>query len=500
MQIETVVGAIQDQRADAIVVNLFEGVKNPGGATGAVDAALQGKIRRLIAQGDFRGKAGEVAVVYPDGQIPARRVILVGLGQASEFSQGKVRHSSAEAAKKARDLGAANIYTIVHGAGIGGLHVEQASQAVVEGTILGLYRFRELKTEKPERPDPGRLVLVDSDASKIGAAGVGARRGQVMAESTCFARDLGNLPANVLTPVKLAEIATNMAGITGLKTTVLEEGEIAQRGMNAYLSVARGSHRPPRFIIIEHSGAGSGDAPIVLVGKAVTFDSGGISLKAREGMEAMKGDMAGGAAVMGALRAAALLGLPLRVVGLIPAVENMPGGGASRPGDVVKSLMGLTVEIVSTDAEGRLCLADALTSAGDYKPQAIVDIATLTGACQVALGDQAAGVMGDPSLVESLRKAGERSGERVWPLPLFEEYDEQIKSQVADLKNTGGRGAGAITAGCFLKRFVRPGLAWAHVDMAGMSRQENGTAITPKGATGYGVMLLSALLGDWAAK
>lgn len=496
MQIETAVGTIQDQRADVLAVNLFEGVTNPGGAAGAVDAALMGKIGRLLALGDFKGKAGELAVIYPDGMIPAKRVILVGLGHPQDLSPSRLRHVSGEVAKRARDLGASNIYTIVHGAGIGGLDVGEATQALVEGAILALYRFQELKTKKPERSNPGRLVLVDSDASKMKAIELGALKGQVIAESSCFARDLVNLPANELTPLKMAEIAINMGGITGLEVSVLEEREIAQKGMNAFLSVARGSHRPPRFIILEHRGGKSGEQPVVLVGKAVTFDSGGISLKPGAGMERMKTDMAGGAAVMAAMRAAVLLRLPLNVVGFIPAVENMPGGRASRPGDVVKSLMGLTVEIISTDAEGRLCLADALTFAGDYNPAAIVDIATLTGASNVALGDQAAAVMGDASLVDALRQAGEESGERVWPLPLFEGYHEQIKSHVADIKNTGGRGGGAITAGCFLQRFVKPGPVWAHIDMAGCAFSEK----SPEGATGYGVMLLSKFLDRWAER
>lgn len=498
MQIEVLTGSVTAEKAEALVVNLFEGVKSPGGATGAVDAALGGQISRVIARGDFTGKSGEVLVLYPDGKIPAFRVLVVGLGKPEKFTYDAVRKAAAAAAKKARDLGATVIHTITHGAGVAGLDVGKAAEVVTEGTILGLYRFRELKTEKPDRPDVHRLVFVEQDPSKIRAISDGVRVGQIIAESSCYARDLANLPANVLTPVRMAEIASNMAGICGLKAQILEETDIARIGMNAYMSVARGSHRPPRFIILEHN-AGKADLPCVaLVGKAVTFDSGGISLKPGEGMEAMKGDMAGGAAVLGAMRAVALLGLPLRVVALVPATENMPGGGASKPGDVVRALNGLTIEIISTDAEGRLCLADGLTYAREWNPQAVFDIATLTGACSVALGSGAAGIMGDERLCDVLVKAGLETGEKVWPLPLFDEYNEQIESEVADVKNTGGRPAGALTAGCFLKKFVPQGVPWVHIDMAGLSREGKGRPYTPKGATGYGVRLLTEMLRNWS--
>lgn len=500
MQIEVLTGSVVSEKAEALVVNLFEGVTSPGGATGAVDSALGGQISRVIARGDFTGKADQVLVLYPEGKIPALRVIVVGLGKASKFGYEAVRKAAANAAKKARELGAVTLHTIVHGAGIAGLDVTRAAEAVVEGSILGLYRFRELKTEKPDRPDIHRLALLEQDRTKIPAIGDGARTGQIIAESASFARDLANLPGNVLTPARMGEIAVNMAGICGLKAQVLDESEIARIGMNSFMSVARGSHHPPRFIVLEHN-AGRTDIPCVaLVGKAVTFDSGGISLKPAEGMEAMKDDMSGGAAVLGALRAVGLLGLPLHVVGLVPATENMPGGGASKPGDVVRALKGLTIEIISTDAEGRMCLVDGLTYAKEWKPGALFDIATLTGACVTALGTQAAGIMGDARLMDALQKAGDASGERVWPLPLFDEYEEQLKSDVADMKNTGGRPAGALTAGCFLRKFVPEGVPWVHIDMAGMAMEGHGRPYVPKGATGYGVRLFVDLLRGWQGK
>ena len=399
---------------------------------------------------------------------------MIGLGKPQKFDLDTLRKASAAAAKKARDLGVAVIHTSLHtDSGLG--DAAQAAEEVVEGAVLGLYRFRELKTDKPDRPDVHRMVLIVDDPARVMEAAEGAKRGQFIAESSCYARDLSNLPGNVLTPARMAEIASNMAGICGLRAEVLDETEIVRLGMNAFMSVARGSHHPPRFIVLEHN-AGRTDLPcIALVGKAVTFDSGGISLKPSEGMEAMKGDMAGGAAVLGTMRAIALLGLPLRVVGLVPATENMPGGSASKPGDVVRAMNGLTIEIISTDAEGRMLLADGLTYSREWKPTALFDIATLTGACSVALGSGAAGIMGDESLCCVLSRSGQATGERVWPLPLFDEYNEQIKSDVADVKNSGGRPAGALTAGCFLKKFVPEGTPWVHVDMAGMARESKGT-------------------------
>ncbi len=497
MLIEASFGVIQEEKSDAIALGVFQGKERLDAALSHVDTALNGQIGRLMAKGVVTGKTGEVSVIHPDGRIPARLVILVGVGKPQNLDRGVLRRASALATKKARELGAETVSTALHTLVGQDLSGRTAAEAVAQGAVMGLYRFAELKTVKPDRPDTKRFTLVESDPSKIQQVTQGAKAGQIVGESVCFARDLTNLPANALTPFRMSEIAQSIAGICNLKVTILDQADITKLGMNAFLSVARGSHNPPRFIVLEHN-QGKADLPAVaLVGKAVTFDSGGISLKPGAGMEAMKGDMAGGAAVLGAIRAAALLNLPIRVVGLIPATENMPGGGASRPGDVEKSMKGLTIEIISTDAEGRLCLADALTYAKEYSPDAIFDIATLTGACSVALGSGAAGVMGDEKLTILLQEAGSKSGDRVWPLPLFEEYQEQIKSDVADVKNSGGRPAGASTAGCFLQRFVPDGVPWAHIDMAGVSMESKGTPETPKGAAGYGVALFVELLRNW---
>jgi len=501
MRIEIIVGAIQTQPAEAIVVNLFEGVTEPAGATGAVDQALSGQLRVLLAGGDFRGKPNEVAVLYPAGAIPAQRVILVGLGKAEKFTLDGARQAAATAAKKARELGVTHLHTILHGAGSGGLDPEKAAEAVVEGTLLGLYRFNELKTKLDDvRPDIETLTLVELDAGRKAAMETGARVGQVIAESTALTRDLVNRPSNVATPSYIAEVARQMAGEVGWGCTVLEKDALTALGMGSFLSVNQGGDEPARMVILEHN-LGRDDLPTVaLVGKGITFDTGGISLKPGQGMDRMKGDMGGAAAVLGALRAAALLDLPLHLVGLLPLTENMPDAQAVKPGDVVRSLKGLTIEILNTDAEGRLVLADALTYAGNFTPAAVLDIATLTGGRVIALGAHAAAVMGDDALCARLQTAGQVVYERVWPLPLFDEYHEALKSDVADIKNIGGsREASAIMGGCFLSKFTPDDVPWVHIDIAGLEFTEKDQPYVPKGATGMGVRLFVELLRTWSA-
>lgn len=498
MQIEVVTGALQTVAAQAIVVNLFEGVVVPGGATGAVDQALGGQIQALMAGGDFRGKRNEVVVLYPNGALPARRVILVGLGKREKFTPDVIRQAAGTAAKKARDLGVTHLHTIVHGAGLGGLSPELAAEVTVEGTLLGLYRFHELKTQLEEaRSDLETLTLVELDAMRVPELEAGARVGRIVAESTLLARDLVNRPANIATPTHIAEAAEHMAEETGLRCEVLDKAALEASGMHTLLSVNRGGDEPARMVILEHNAGRDGLPVVVLVGKGITFDTGGISLKPGTDMHRMKGDMGGAAAVIGALRAAALLNLPLHVFGLAPLTENMPDARATKPGDVVRSLKGLTVEILNTDAEGRLILADALTYAGMFGPAAVFDIATLTGGRVVALGDHAAAVMGDETLIARLRAAGDATHERVWPLPLFEEYGEQLKSGVADVANIGGRAASSITAGYFLSKFVPDGVPWVHIDIAGLDQIEKDLPYAPKGATGYGVRLLVEMLRRW---
>ncbi|HHX64388.1 MAG TPA: leucyl aminopeptidase [Chloroflexi bacterium] len=491
MEIRVETGAIQDVTSDLIVVNLFRGVDRPGGATGAVDAALDGAISELIQGGDFQGKAEEIAVLYTRGAIPARRVLVAGLGERDRFNVDVLRRVSAAVAREVRRLRVTRYYSIVHGAGVGGLGIEEAVQAIVEGAILGTYDFVEHKTERKDPPpDLETLTLVLFDEGERDAAERGALAGRSVGEAVCMARDLANRPGNYMTPTMLAETAEQMAGEMGLSVEVLGESEMAELGMGALLGVAQGSAEEARFIILEHNARRSELPTFVVVGKGLTFDSGGISIKPGQGMEQMKFDMSGAAATLGILRAVAELELSLHVVGLIPATENLPDGRAYKPGDVLKSMSGLTIEVVNTDAEGRLILADVLHYARRYQPRAVVDMATLTGACVIALGHVAAGLMGnDSDLLAALKSAAERSGEKVWELPLYDEYAEQIESDVADVKNVGGRPAGTITAGHFLKKFAAD-YPWAHLDIAGTAWADNTKGYQVKGATGYGVRLL----------
>jgi leucyl aminopeptidase len=504
MEITVKAGQIQQEKAALIVVNLFQGVKTPGGATGAVDKALDGLITELIASGDFTGKLNDLAVLYTQGAIPAKRVMVVGLGKKEEFDLDKVRDAAGTVAKRVCQLGIKSYSTIVHGGGKAGLSVGMASQAIAEGTILALYRFLKHKSaSEGEETEIEQLTFVEFDANKLPQVEAGARVGQVSAESACLVRDLVNHPPNVATPTMLAQTARQLAEEHGLHCQVLDEEQMVELGMGALLGVAQGSQEPARFIILEHNAERDDLDTIVLVGKGLTFDSGGLSIKSGEGMEKMKTDMAGGAVVLATLRAAGIFDLPLHVVGLVPATENLPSGRAYKPGDVLHSLSGQTIEIINTDAEGRLILADALAYAQRYDPQAVVDLATLTGACVVALGHMASGLMGtDAELVARLKRAGQTTAEIAWELPLFKDYYRQIKSEVADVKNTGGRPGGVVTAGAFLSKFAQ-GYPWAHLDIAGTTWIERDklyplrSYLPTPGATGVGVRLLVQFLRDW---
>ncbi len=501
MKIEVKQGAIQEQTTDMIVVNLFEGVAEPGGATAAADRALGGQLHELLALGDFKGKLNDTALLYPSHGFPARRVLIVGLGKQEEFDLDKVRQVSATAGRKARSLGIRNYATIVHGGGAAGLDASEAAQALSEGTHLSQYRFTQHRTveeDADEGPEPETVRVVVFSADLVDTIEQGVRAGESIAAAVNWVRDLVNQPANYATPVLLAEEARRMAKNTGLKFESFGPAGLRKLGMGAVLGVAQGSVQEPRFVVLEHNQGAADTAPIVLVGKGLTFDSGGISLKRRENMDKMKGDMAGAAAVLGTMRAAATLGIPQRVIGLVPATENLPSGSALKPGDVVKTIIGKTIEVSNTDAEGRLILADALGYARRFKPVAIVDLATLTGACVVALGTVAAGLFSNnDELAAKVEKASQAAHEKVWRMPLWKEYDEQIKSDVADMKNVGGRPAGAITAAMLLSKFVGD-IPWAHLDIAGMAAADKDSPYQPKGASGYGVRLLVQLLRSWS--
>lgn len=505
MDIRVIAGDIQTTEDELIVVNLFEGVETPGGATAAVDQALGGAIAEALAAGDLRGKQGETALFYARGALPARRVLVVGLGPQDRFDLGAIRSAAAVAARKVRELGARSFSSIVHGAGAGGITPSAAAQATVEGILLGLYRYQELKSEPPDRPDPERLTLVQRDAEQVPQVEEGVLVGQIVAEATCLARDLVNQPANYATPEELANVALDIASeLETMRCKVLTEEDADELGMGAFLGVAQGSDESAVFIVIEHNPGRDDLDTIVLVGKAITFDSGGLSLKPGENMDRMRGDMAGGAAVLATLLAVGELDLPLHVVGLVPATENMPGGRAYKPGDVLRALNGKTIEIISTDAEGRLVLADALAYASEFEPDAVIDLATLTGACVVALGrGMAAGAFtNDTALLARLQAASDVSGERIWQLPLYDDYIDKIESLTADMTNSGGREGGVGGSAIFLKQFVED-YAWVHLDIAGMTFEERPggskrPAILQRGATGFGVRLLVQFLRDWA--
>ena len=505
MEIRVVAGGIQSIEDELIVINLFEGVEKPEGATGAVDQALSGAIRELVADGDFQGKREQVAVLYPRGAIPASRVVVVGLGPRDDFTLDTVRHAAAVAAKKARELGVESFSSIVHGAGSGGFDLAEAAQAVVEGSVLGLYRYQELKNKPPDRPDPEQFTLVQFEESKVPVVERGAELGRIAAEATCLARDLINRPANYATPSDLAELALDIAGeFDTMRCQVLSEEDADELGMGSFLGVAQGSEEPAAFIVMEHNPGRDDLDTVVLVGKGITFDSGGISLKPSQKMDRMRGDMGGAAAVMGAMLAVGQLQIPLHVVGLMPATENLPSGHAYKPGDVIRAMNGKTIEVINTDAEGRLILADPLAYASRFEPKAVIDLATLTGACVVALGQgMAAGAFStDDGLLARLLAASQATGERIWHMPLYDEYLASLRSMTADLANTGGdRFGGVGVSAMFLKQFAED-YPWTHLDIAGMTFEERPPspqlpAYLQRGGTGFGVRLLVRFLRDW---
>ncbi len=498
MQVKVEQGNIQEQTADTLIVNLFEDVTTPSGATGAVDKALEGAISELIASGDLTGKAGEVGVLYPRGTIPAKRVLVAGLGKREGFDVEGVRRAAGKASQRARELNAKQIATIVHGAGVAGLPAAAAAQATVEASLLALYQYDAPKQGKNgNNKEIELLTVVEFEGAKLAEIEAGVQTAEAIAAGVFLARDLVNMPPNVATPSKLAKTAEKIAEAHSLKLTIGGRRWARKRNMGGFLAVAKGAGEPPKFIVLEHNSERDDLDTIVLVGKGITFDTGGISIKPSQNMGDMKSDMGGAAAVLGAMKVVGQLNLPLRVIGITPCTENMPDAAAYRPSDVITISNGKTVEIISTDAEGRMVLADGLVYAKEYGPKAVIDLATLTGACVVALGQgMAAGLFStDDTLRDRLVAAGDTTFERVWPLPLWPEYKEAIKTDVADMKNAGGRMGGVATAAVFLQEFVD--YPWVHLDIAGMALSEKSKPYTPAGGTGYGVRLLVEFLRNW---
>lgn len=495
---------IEKHKTGCMVVGVFEG-KKPEGLAKVIDKKLNGLVSKLFKEKDFEGKPNQTRLIYSQGKLPAERVLLIGLGKEKEFKIEKLRQASGNSSKAVRDLGLKKFSTALAQVSVRlahdvkGASLYDISKAVTEGAILSLYDFTSYRTEKREeiKKIDEIALLVEKEDREIKK---GLDDGVKISEAVYIARDMINHPANTATPTYLSEQAKKIARKAGIKCKVLDRADMERLKMGALLAVARGSDEPPKFIIMEYNGGKKGEKPVLIAGKGLTFDSGGISIKPSEKMEEMKHDMAGGAAAICAIKAAADLKLPVNVVSLIPATENMPSGKADKPGDVVKAMSGKTIEVISTDAEGRMILADALTYGERYKPKAVIDLATLTGACIIALGYHATGLLGnDKDLIEAIKKAGEKSGERVWELPLWEEYEEQNKSDIADVKNVGGRGGGTITAAAFLKKFAGK-FKWAHLDIAGTVWEYNGKPYIPKGAVGVGVRLLVEYLKGVGSK
>jgi leucyl aminopeptidase len=489
MRLFVVTASPARQKTDCAIVGLHEG----GGLAGAgalIDAALGGRLTRLLKGGDVRGKAGELRMIDTDG-LPCARVLVVGLGKKGKFGRKQYRKALVAALGAVAKTGAKDAVTYL------GEAVEPAddyydARLAAEALGAALYRVPAIRsTRKPAEPALKALGFAVREASGKARAQRGLEHGRAISVGTALTRDLANLPANVCTPGYLAQQARELSRAhTSVRTQVLEERELKRLKMGSFLSVTNGTDEPARLIVMRYDGGRAGQAPIALVGKGVTFDSGGISLKQPPGMDEMKFDMTGAASVFGAIKAAAEMGLGLNLVGIVPACENMPSGRATKPGDIVRSMSGQTIEILNTDAEGRLILCDALTYARRFKPAVVVDIATLTGACVIALGAHLSAVMSnDDELAGELTAAGQRAEDRCWHMPLAEEYHEQLKSNFADFANACGREGGAITAACFLAKFT-DGLRWAHLDIAGTAYLTGAN----KGSTGRPVPLLMDFL------
>jgi len=483
-------GSPEKQRTACVVIGVFEPRKLcvPGEI---LNAASDNHISDLLRRGDMEGKAGSTLLLHNVPGTLCDRVLLVGLGKEKDFREKEFRDAILTTVRTLNETGAFDATVTLTELPVKKRDMSWRIRQTALMAFEALYRFDRFKSKKDEVRRPLRkLTLSVQSRTDLAAAEKALSQGTAIAAGMNLAKDLGNLPGNVCTPTYLAERALELRKQSGLKVEVLERADMEKLGMGSLLSVTRGSHQPPKFIVLSHNGGKKGEKPVVLVGKGVTFDSGGISLKPGPEMDEMKYDMSGAASVLGTMKAIAELSLPSNVIGLIPTVENMPGGNASRPGDIVTSMSGQTIEILNTDAEGRLILCDALTYAERFEPACVVDIATLTGACVIALGHVASGMFAnDDGLARDLLNAGQNAYDRAWRLPLWDDYQEQLKSPFADMANIGGRPAGTITAACFLSRFAKK-YHWAHLDVAGTAWKSG----EKKGSTGRPVPLLTHFL------
>jgi leucyl aminopeptidase len=484
-------GTAATQRTDCAIVGVYEGGRLSQAAQ-EIDAVAGRFVAGLVKRGDFSGKSGRTLLIPTPAGITAKRLLLVGLGEAGSLDLKAWRNMHASATRTLLRTGARDAFSFLSMEDVAGAEIYRLARHAAEAAEDAAYRFDEMKSEVEDPPPRlARFTLWIADRKSQAAAEDGFRHGKAIAEGQAIARRLGNLPANVCTPAFLAAEAHKIAaGTSALKVSVLEVAQMKKLGMNALLAVGQGSRQPAKLIVMEWSGGQKKKAPVALVGKAITFDTGGISLKPPLAMDEMKFDMCGGASVLGAMATIARLELPINVVAVVAAAENMPDGLASRPGDIVKTMSGQTVEILNTDAEGRLVLCDALTYVRRYQPVTVIDVATLTGACVIALGHHLSGLMSnDDALARELLRAGADAEDRAWQLPIGKEYDEQLKSNFADFANIAGREGGAVTAACFLARFAKD-LNWAHLDVAGTAWKTG----ADKGATGRPVPLLAQFL------
>ena len=486
--------ALDKQQTECIVIGIYENQQlSPSGVL--IDKLNQGIITQFIERGDIKGKISETLLInhLPDSSI--KRILLVGLGEKKNLTAKLYRKSLSSAITTLKTLKIKSATCTLVDIEIKGSNTTWKTRQIIEIFNDAIYQFQQTKSIKDPILELENIIINISDDSKSQAE-IGLTQGTSIAKGVDLTKFLADLPGNFCTPTYLAEQATAIASASDRMTVeILEEADMEALGMGSFLSVSRGSRQPAKLITLNYQGGKKGDKPIVLVGKGLTFDAGGISLKPGAGMDEMKYDMCGGASVLGTLQAAAAMNLAINVVGIVPSSENMPDGDANKPGDVVTSMAGLTIEILNTDAEGRLILCDALTYAKKFDPEVVIDLATLTGACLVALGRVPSGILGnDDSLCDDLIQASETACDSLWRLPIWEEYHEQLKSNFADLANIGGRDAGTITAACFLSRFTED-YRWAHLDIAGTAWRSGGKN---KGATGRPVPLLSQYLIDRA--
>jgi len=489
MELQAVAGPLAQQPAETLVLPLAEQTRRLAGVVAEVDTALGGALGAMLREGLITGRAGEHIQIPALGRIPAKRVVVQGLGPRDRITIDSLRDAAATTARALRGMNAGAVAWAAQPPL--GISSEAAGRALAEGAVLGLYRFDRHHTRAEDRPRGSvtALSFVESNERRAMETRRGVATGRILAESANFMRDLANEPANLMTPTIVASRAQELAAATGLECRIIERAEAERLGMGSYLSVANGSQQPPKFIVLRYQG-GRGRRAIGLVGKGITFDTGGISIKPAEGMDRMKGDMSGAASVIAAIGAIARLQPAVNVLAVAPCTENMPGGSATKPGDVVYAMDGTSIEVLNTDAEGRLVLADGLAFARREGCSALIDVATLTGAMSVTLGNVRIGAFSNNDrLYGELERAASRSGERIWRLPLDREYDDMIKSDVADIKNTGGRLAGSITAAKFLERFVGD-TPWAHLDIAGVMDAASEKGVLVKGSSGKPVRTL----------